>query len=923
MAAASAGGNAALTLGPLAAPSPGPYDAVVPTPLSYCVADLQARLQVALGPGFRVEHELGGGGMSRVFLAQERELGRQVVVKVLPPEMAAGVNAERFRREIQLAASLQHPHIVPLLAAGHADDLVYYTMPLIEGESLRAKLAREGELPIPETVRLLLDVADALAYAHAHGVVHRDIKPDNVLVANHHAVVTDFGVAKALSESTGKSSLTSAGVALGTPAYMAPEQAAADPHTDHRCDIYALGALGYEMLTGRPPFTGATLQHVLAAQVTEAPEPVTKRRATVPAALAALVMRCLEKSPADRWQTAEELLQHLEAMATPSGGITPTGTHPVAAVANAPRWLKLALGTAGLVVVATGTVMLARPKSELLTLGKVTQITFEPGLEIEPAISPDGKLVAYAAGPLSTTRIYVRQSGGRPVGLTADSAPVQRRPLWSPDGTRILFETNADLFVMSALGGTPRLMANRACCAAWSPNGRQVAYVRSPRRFGNSERPESIYVTPPDGGPSHSVGVVFDPHSLTWSSDGRWLALVSGNDQFAVGAAQFANKGPSAIVLVPAAGGGPVAVTDNAALNVSPAWTPDARHLLFVSDRDGARDVYAVRIASSGMPAGKPSRITTGLNAHSISLSADGTRLAYSVYTSHANVWAISIPTDGPVSVDRATQVTTGNQTVEGMTLSPDGRWLYFDSDRSGNADIYRMPLGGGEPEQLTTNPADDFSPNVSADGRWVAFHSLRFGTRDLFVMPAEGGEAQRVTNDPGEERTPIWSPDGRSLSYQLSGTGTRDGLYVISKDQRGQWGPPRQVWNHPSAADWSRDGRTLLSSWSDGIWLIPAAGGVPRQVYQLPDTLNGLETADAGWSRDGRSIYFKAADREGRASFWALPATGGRPRRLVRFDDPARPSYRSDWATDGQRFYFTINDRQSDIYVAELHGLR
>src|SRR6266571_3986202 len=887
------------------------------------VADFQVRLQSALGAAYRIEQELGGGGMSRVFLARERELERQVVVKVLPPEMAAGVNAERFRREIQLAASLQHPHIVPLLAAGHADDLVYYTMPLIEGESLRAKLAREGELPIPESVRLLRDVADALAYAHAHGVVHRDIKPDNVLVANHHAVVTDFGVAKALSEPPGRSSLTSAGMALGTPAYMAPEQAAADPHTDHRCDIYAVGALGYEMLTGRPPFTGATPQHVLAAQVTEAPEAVTKRRAAVPAALAALVMRCLEKSPADRWQTADELLHQLEAMATPSGGITPTGTHPVAAVASAPRWLKLALGTAGLVVVAAGTVVLARPKSELLTLGKVTQITFEPGLEIEPAISPDGKLVAYAAGPLSTTRIYVRQSGGRPVALTADSGPPQRRPLWSPDGTRILFETDADLFVMPAFGGAPRLIANGACCAAWSPDGRQVAYVRSPRRFGQSERPESISVTPPDGGPSRFVGRVFDPHSLTWSPDGRWIALVSGNDQFAVGAPQFANKGPSAIVLVPAVGGAPVPVTDNAALNVSPAWTPDGGRLLFVSDRDGARDVYAVRLGSSGMPAEKPSRLTTGLNAHSISLSADGTRLAYSVYTSHANVWAIPIPTNGSVSVDRAIQVTTGNQTVEEMALSPDGRWLYFDSDRAGTAHIYRMPVGGGEPEQLTTNPADDFSPHVSPDGRWVAFHSLRFGTRDIFVMPAAGGDAQRVTDDPGEERSPSWSPNGQSLSYTLNGTGTRDGLYVISKDLSGRWGPPRQVWNHPNSGQWSLDGRTLLSSWTDGIWLIPAAGGAARRATQLPDTTSGPEPVYAGWSRDGRTIYVKASDREGRASFWALPATGGRSRRLVRFDDPAKPSYRPGWATDGRRFYFTINDRQSDIYVAELHGPR
>ncbi len=272
--------------------------------------------------------------MSRVFVAQERELGRKVVIKVLPPELAAGVNIDRFRREIQLAASLQHPHIVPLLHAGHADDLLYYTMPLIEGESLRAKLAREGELPVPEAARICREVVDALAYAHGHGVVHRDIKPDNVLISGHHALVTDFGVAKALSEATGKSSLTSVGVALGTPAYMAPEQAAADPHSDHRADLYAVGALAYEMLTGRPPFLGATPQQVLAAQVTQAPEPVTQHRAAVPAALAALVMRCLEKKPADRWQTGEELLHQLEALATTSSGTTPV---PAVAGAQAAR----------------------------------------------------------------------------------------------------------------------------------------------------------------------------------------------------------------------------------------------------------------------------------------------------------------------------------------------------------------------------------------------------------------------------------------------------------------------------------------------------------------------------------------------------------------------------------------------------------
>jgi len=291
------------------------------------MTDLQTQLQAALGGTYAIARELGGGGMSRVFLATETALGRQVVIKVLPPEMGAGVNQERFQREIQLAARLQHPHIVPLLTAGATGDLRYYVMPFIEGESLRAKLGREGELPVAEAVRHLRAITDALAYAHAQGVVHRDIKPDNVLISGKHALVTDFGVAKAVSASAG-STLTSLGLALGTPAYMAPEQAVGDPHLDHRADIYAAGILAYEMLTGRLPFGGVTPQALLAAHVTEVPEPVERHRASVPPVLAALVMRCLEKKPADRWQRADELHAALDTVAT-SGASTPTDTAPV------------------------------------------------------------------------------------------------------------------------------------------------------------------------------------------------------------------------------------------------------------------------------------------------------------------------------------------------------------------------------------------------------------------------------------------------------------------------------------------------------------------------------------------------------------------------------------------------------------------
>ena len=245
---------------------------------------------------------------------------------MLREELSASLGKERFLREIKVAAALQHPHILPLYDSGEADGLLFYVMPYVDGLSLRDKLTKEGELPIGDAVRILRDIADALSEAHRHGVVHRDLKPENVMLRGRHALVMDFGVAKALSEATGRQSLTTVGMALGTPTYMAPEQAVADPHVDHRADIYAFGVVAYELLAARPPFTGASPQQILAAHVTAAAEPVTTHRA-MPPALAALVMRCLEKRPADRPQSAEELITQLEAVLTPSGGITPTATH--------------------------------------------------------------------------------------------------------------------------------------------------------------------------------------------------------------------------------------------------------------------------------------------------------------------------------------------------------------------------------------------------------------------------------------------------------------------------------------------------------------------------------------------------------------------------------------------------------------------
>ena len=299
---------------------------------------LRDRLQSSLGAAYTLERELGGGGMARVFVATDPALGRQVVVKVLSAETAEGMSAERFTREIRLAAALQDPHIVPVLTAGQtADGLPYFTMPFVSGESLRARMAR-GRLPLDEALRVLRDVAEALEYAHARGVVHRDIKPENVLLAGRNAVVADFGIAKALSAAradVGTAALTMVGTSLGTPAYMAPEQAVGD-HTDHRADLYAWGMMAYEMLAGAHPFAEKkTQRQLVAAQVAETPAPLDERETGLPPGLGALVMACLAKDPSDRPADARAVLASLAEVTSSGGGAAlavsgPGGERPTA-----------------------------------------------------------------------------------------------------------------------------------------------------------------------------------------------------------------------------------------------------------------------------------------------------------------------------------------------------------------------------------------------------------------------------------------------------------------------------------------------------------------------------------------------------------------------------------------------------------------
>jgi serine/threonine-protein kinase len=611
-------------------------------------------LAAALAGRYALERELGQGGMATVYLARDLRHERLVALKVLRPELAASLGPERFLREIKLAAQLQHPHILPLHDSGEAGGFLYYVMPYVEGESLRARLARQGELPVHDALRILIEVTDALAHAHAHGVVHRDVKPDNVLLSGRHALVTDFGVAKAVSEATGRQQLTTAGVALGTPIYMAPEQAAADPGMDHRVDLYAVGVLGYELIAGRPPFSGRTTQDTLAAHLTQAPPPLAAQRPACPPALEAVILRCLEKRPADRWQSADALLAQLEALQTPSGGTTPAATRPVEAAPPArsgARWRWIAAAALLLGLAATVAFVITRPAPDV-RLGWRVQLTLDPGLEIDPALSPDGGLVAFAAGPLERTRLYVRQvDGGKPVELTRADGGFARVPRWSPDGRRLLFLSERGLEVMPALGGASKLVVplERGAWSegTWSPDGRSIAYTLG----------DSVFIRPLEGGAARGMARLPEAHSCAWSPDGRRLACVSGN-RIAVTNEDFGNLAASSVWLVPADGSGPVRVTDDHAFNVSPAWLPGGRTLLYISDREGGRDLYQLHLTRGGHPAGDAARLTTGLNAVRVSVAADGGRLVYAGYVQSSNVWSVRVVGNGVEGLGRAEPVT-------------------------------------------------------------------------------------------------------------------------------------------------------------------------------------------------------------------------------------------------------------------------
>jgi eukaryotic-like serine/threonine-protein kinase len=865
-----------------------------------------ARLTAALSDRYRIERELGQGGMATVYLAEDLRHGRQVAIKVLHEDLGAALGAERFLTEIKTTAKLQHPHILPLLDSGAAGGLLYYVMPYVAGETLRDRLSREKQLPLEDVLQLSREVADALGAAHALGIIHRDIKPDNILLQGGHAVVADFGIALAVQEAGGQR-MTQTGLSLGTPQYMSPEQAMGERTVDARTDIYALGAVTYEMLTGEPPFSGATVQAIVAKVLTERPTPPSAVRDTVPAAMEAAVLKALAKLPADRWSTAARFA---EALVQESPAARTTGARSSAAPRSR---LHLGLGVLGaMMLLAVGWWLGRLGGASEERWAAYTQLTDATGEESAPSLSPDGESFAYTSNARGTWDIYVQRVGGRnPILVAGDTTLDERGPAYSPDGRQIAYSVGGGgIFVVGATGESPRRLTTFGWDPAWSPDGRRLAFgteeVINP--YGASSVGRILIVDVGGGEPILLVGDETSPvYQPSWSPSGGRIAF------------WVLRGGRRDIATVAATGGEPVLITDDVAVDWAPTWSPDGRHLYFASDRGGTMGLWRIGVdESSGRSRGAPELVAAGVDVAMDlpQLSRDGGTIIFRSRLESVNPAAIAFD---PVA-ERVGAVTLLQQR-SGMLvptdISPDGAWLALYNASERQQDIFLMRADGRDLTRLTDDIARDWIPRFTPDGEALTFYSNQLGPYDGWLIRRDGSGRTRLT-DFGEAGVnfPVFAPDGERLLILSE----NNNLPVIGTPP---WPVTPQTATRLTGLDVA-GGQIVPSQWSpDGRWLtgavLPPSGGFRGSaIYEMATGRARALSSDGislvlGWLPGYRRVvYFTESGAlvvqdidslERRVLSAALPYPPDRYGSLVA-------------APDGRTLYYGARQVESNIWM-------
>jgi len=876
------------------------------------------RLTAALADRYRLERELGQGGMATVYLAEDLKHKRKVALKVLKPELAAVLGADRFVQEITTTASLQHPHILPLFDSGTADGFLFYVMPFIDGETLRTKLDRETQLGVAEAVQITCEVADALHYAHQQGVIHRDIKPENILLHNGRPMVADFGIALAVSAAAG-GRMTETGLSLGTPHYMSPEQATAEKELSPRSDVYSLGSVLYEMLTGDPPHTGASAQQIIMKIVTEEAAPVTRVRKSAPPNVVAAVAKALEKLPADRFGSAREFA---EALRNPGFSTGAVGT--AAGGARSPRLREaLALGLMIGALAGAGAVRLLAPPAAAPAGERYReQLTFS-GLAQRPAISPDGAFVAFVEtrceyGQTGHCRssLLVQEVGSTQPRVLLSDALLLDTPRWSHDGQTLVVGGQLDqqrhgLFAVPRLSGTAQLIGPRGAYDT-HPAGDSVLLV-PPREAGAGV---ALVISLTTGAVSDSFALPIEkPSDIAWSPDGGHIAAAVG----------------TGVQIVDRAGRrtGAMATSNRPSLR----WSARGTALLFF--RLGAvREDQLVRVAVG--PGGSfvggaevmMARVPTIFRGQ-FDIARRTGRLVIGTGDAITDIWSFDLTTRPP----RGHRETRGTTWYGDPALSLDGKALYYYRGDALGDNVYRLDQVTGTEEALTAQrlPGGN-AMRLSADGRRLAYmHStdsterleyIEFPSRRVFAAPArisssvvpvvpEGflavlsdGDRLAILDSLGGTWKPVPVPDSLAVvAFAASPDGSLVAFVAIPHGTSGEQGTGLR----------SQFGLRPLK-----LGFVSLATGEARLVGELePDE----PTPGMSWDRDGTLYLGRWLAADDTPSIWQLMPGDGALRRITSLPSPCSPASITIGAL-GRAAACKLEDFRSDIWLIDTEGV-
>ncbi|WP_411279403.1 protein kinase domain-containing protein [Gemmatimonas sp.] len=767
-------------------------------------------LRTALADRYRMERELGAGGMATVHLAHDLKHGRDVAIKVLHPDLGAALGGERFLSEIRTTARLQHPHILPLLDSGEAGGQLYYVMPLVTGETLRARLEREKQLPVDDALLIAREVADALAYAHGLGIIHRDIKPENILLQNGHAVVADFGIALAV-QSAGGQRMTQTGLSLGTPQYMSPEQAMGERTIDARSDIYALGAVTYEMLVGEPPFTGPSVQAIVARVMNEEPRGLTKQRKAIAPHVENAVLRALEKLPADRFGTATEFAAALAESST--GATRSSRAMPVSR--RTPRGSLIASGIAAAAMVAAlwgwfRKIPTASVVRYAITLDSVPAARDWAG---EVAISPDGSLIVHSGGEGST-----------------------------------LLGRRRNALQFSPIPGT-----EGAAGPFFSPDGASIGYFSAGR----------LQATPTAGGPPIVLDdSVTSPEAMSWGSDGYIYRFIRHTGLFALARMEARPDAPLERVTT----------VDTAAGETShllPELLPDKKSLLFqVAFRDGRRAIAVADVKTGRHRILMPGvRVRYVSNGHLLYTTPDG-----KLWVVPFNVSALTLSGTASPVADRIPSTMVG---PVDFAVSNDGTLVYAVGDASTQRELVWVSRTGVRTPFDSTWRGEFASPALSPDGRRLAVAIRRGTDADIWVKGATSGAPIRLSQQNKSNDAPAWTPDGRFITYISGSSGTAavgdvwrqpaDGSALGTLLLHADRPISEQFWSH--ADNWLVVRTTTPSLGSGDILAAqPLRGGATQPVIATPN----LEYSPT-LSPDGRWMAY-VSNMSGRLEVYVVP---------------------------------------------------